>query len=266
MPRQLAKLTLMARATHRQSEVERTFTYFHLKCCSYDHYYLVRCILSGFFFFACESDFLLILIQWQSSFSPVAPCRKTFHRYIPFNSRPIPQSWRKLSTESPSQAASPTPLPTRRSPAGKTRSEVHAAKNRALLMYTSAVVCPIFLFASIANSDQNRLYLLLARVMLPFRCTACSVLLPDLLGLLKLELDDSNLNVLCQSKTLAESKFTSTPTDLNNSHGHLFRSRSSSASCPEKPAWLFIAQKMTRTRTSLALRLIMSLLTESVFF
>ena len=43
LPRQLVKLTLMARATHNR----KGQGLIHLKC--YDHYYLVRCILSVFF-------------------------------------------------------------------------------------------------------------------------------------------------------------------------------------------------------------------------
>jgi len=133
-------------------------------------------------------------------------------------------------------------------------------------MYTSAVVrLSIFLFEYIHYPDGNRSYSLSVRAMLPFRCTVCSALQPDLPVPPKSELDVLNRNVLCQSKTLVESKFTSMPTGRNNSHGHLFRSRSSSVYYPEKLAWLFIEQRTTRTRTSLALRLIMSLLTESVF-
>lgn len=145
--------------------------------------------------------------------------------------------------------------------------EFRRSKNRALLMYSTAVACllPFHKFKSSLTRYFRSLWQL-AQAMRLFHCTACSVLLQALQARLKWVQAASNPTGLFQSKTPPESKSTSMQTSRNSFRGLSRHSKNLSLCYPGKRVLLFIRQGTTQIRISLALLLIMLPQIEQAFF
>lgn len=160
---------------------------------------------------------------------PTQPICRNFHRESIFDSHrsTFQRQWRKYSTEAP-KAPNSGPQSSRVPPKrpGKTREQMYKEKNRALLMYTTAVVCTNdFRSTDMPRSPQTlqtiRFSLLQARATLLYPSIACSVLPQALLAHRRSAWAVSSQSASSPSRTHAESKCISTQTDQNSFPGNL---------------------------------------------